>query len=70
MPGSSRAAAGSGVRADSPRLRPGSEGEESLGFTFIASDELTLVEFSVFKADLAKYRVPAGEAKVHKPVQD
>lgn len=69
MPGSSRSAAGSGVRADSPRLRPGSEGEESLGFTFIASDELTLL-VSVFKADLAKYRVTAGEAKVHKPVQD
>lgn len=52
VPGPSRAAVGFGMRAERPRLRPGSEGEESLVFTFIASDDLTLVEFSLLRLTL------------------
>lgn len=52
MPGSSRDAVGSAVRAEKPRLGPGNEGEESLVFAFIAADDLTLVEFSFLRLTL------------------
>lgn len=43
---------GSAVRAEGPRLRPRSEGEQSLGFAFIAPHNLTLVEFSFLRLTL------------------
>lgn len=43
---------GSEVRAERLRLRPGSEREESLAYTFIASGDLTLVKFSFLRLTL------------------